>query len=283
MKALANRFPAVVFVVALATGIAFAGEEPEQTDEELTVDEIVDNAVRVSYYQGADGSARVKMTITDPQGRVRNRELSIIRRDDLPKDQEDKDDEFLGDQKFYVYFKRPADVRKMAFMVYKHVNADDDRWLYLSSLDLVKRIASTEERTSFAGSHFYYEDVSGRNKEEDVHELLQTTESYYVVKNTPRDPDLVEFAYYKTWIHRKTFIAVKAEYYDNKGEKYREYKAMKVEHVQGYPTVTRARMTDDRIGGYTDVEYSNVKYNVDLPDEIFTERYLRKAPIKYLR
>jgi len=168
-------------------------------------------------------------------------------------------------------------------MVYKHVNADDDRWLYLSSLDLVKRIASTEERTSFAGSHFFYEDVSGRNKEEDVHELLQTTKSYYVMKNTPKNPDLVEFAHYKTWIHRKTFIVVKAEYYDDKGEKYREYKAVKVEHVQGYPTVTRARMTDDRIGGYTDVEYSSVKYNIGLPDKIFTERYLRKAPIKYLR
>jgi len=48
-----------------------------------------------------------------------------------------------GDQKFYVYFLEPADVRKMVYMVWKHTDRDDDRWLYLPALDLVKRIAAS--------------------------------------------------------------------------------------------------------------------------------------------
>jgi len=82
---------------------------------------------------------------------------------------------------------------------------------------------------------------------------------------------------------KETFLAVKIEYFDSKGEKYREYKALNVEYIQDYPTVTKAKMNDLRTGSETVLEYSNVKYNIDLPENIFTERYLRRAPLKYLK
>jgi len=219
----------------------------------------------------------------DSQDRQRQRELIILRRDDVPAGTDEADDSFLGDQKFYVYFQRPSDVRKMAFMVWKHTDKDDDRWLYLPSLDLVKRIASSEERTSFAGSHFFYEDVSGRNKAEDVHELVEAGETFYVLKSTPKQPDTVEFSYYKMWIHRASFIVTQTIYYDRNDQPYREYKALKVENIQGYPTVAQSQMKDDRIGGYTLIQYNGVRYNSSLPDDLFTERYLRRAPIEHLR
>jgi outer membrane lipoprotein-sorting protein len=167
--------------------------------------------------------------------------------------------------------------------VWKHIKKDDDRWLYLPALDLVKRIAATDKRTSFVGSHFYYEDVSGRSIHDDEHELIDTTEHYYVLKNTPKDKKLVEFAYYKMWIHRKSFIVVKTEYYDEQDRKYRVYEAKGVKTIQGYPTVTKARMTDLKANGHTDLEYEDVKYNIGVPESIFTERYLRRAPREYLR
>lgn len=251
--------------------------------QDLTVDEIVDRALWVNTYQGQDGRARVRMTITDSQGRERSREMIILRRDQVSAEAPEPDETFLGDQKFYVYFQRPSDVRKMAFLVWKHVGTDDDRWLYLPSLDLVKRIASTEERTSFVGTHFFYEDVSGRNKDEDTHELEETTENFYVLKSTPNTPAAVEFAYYRMWIHRGTFVVTQTVYYDVQNKPYREYKALKVETVQGFPTVVQAKMSDERIGGATVIDYTDVRYDQGQPDDIFTERYLRQAPMKYLR
>ena len=171
----------------------------------------------------------------------------------------------------------------MAFLVWKHLDRDDDRWLYLPALDLVKRISSADKRTSFVGSHFFYEDVSGRNINDDAHELLRTTRNYYVLKNTPKKPDTVEFAYFTMWIHRKTFLVIRTDYFDKTGRNYRRYQALKVDFIQGYPTVTKARMTDLRTKGYTDLEYTEVKYDIGLPQSIFHERYLRKAPLKYLK
>jgi len=247
----------------------------------LTVDEIVSMSNRTAYYKDRDGSARVSMEITDSQGRARKREFSILRWDTHGKDQ--KDESYCGDQKYYVYFNLPADVNKMVFMVWKHVKNDDDRWLYLPALDLVKRLSSTEKRTSFVGSDFFYEDVSGRNINDDIHELVKEDETFYVLKNTPKNTGSVEFSSYTAWIHKKTFLTIKVEYFDRKGEKYREYETLKVENIQNYPTVTRSRMKDLRTGSETVLGYTKVKYNVGLPEKIFTERYLRRAPSKYLK
>jgi outer membrane lipoprotein-sorting protein len=261
--------------------VAFSTVAAPADDKTPTVAEIVAKTNQVSYYAGDDGRAQVRMKIVDEQGRERAREFTILRRDDRKEGVEG--DAYCGDQEFYVYFHRPADVNKMVFMVHKHLDRDDDRWLYLPALDLVKRISSADKRTSFVGSHFYYEDVSGRHIADDEHELVETTDNYYVLKNTPKDPQSVEFKYFKMWIHKTSFVVVKTEYYDGNDKKYRTYEAKGVEDVQGFPTVTKSRMTDHRTGGYTEMAYSDVKYNVGLPEDIFTERYLRRPPREYLR
>ena len=275
-----RKVGAVGVIAIVATGWSVPGYAAEDTP---SVDQIVQKANRVAYYQGQDGRAQVSMTITDAQNRQRQREFTILRRDDQPGGKSAEADQVTGEQKFYVYFHRPADVNKMAFMVWKHTDKDDDRWLYLPALDLVKRIAASDERTSFVGSDFFYEDVSGRGTAEDRHELAKTTRSYYLLKNTPKKPDAVEFSYYETWIHRKTFMPVVTDYYDKKGQKYRQYKVLKVETVQGYPTVTKAQMSDLRTKGNTVIEYRDVRYDLGIPDDIFTERYLRNPPHQQLR
>lgn len=250
-------------------------------EAELAVDEIVNKANITAYYQGRSGRAKVSMSIIDSQGRERTRELTILRLDLEPED--DDSDTFMGDQKFYVYFERPADVSRTAYLVHKHVGADDDRWLFLPGLNLVKRVAAGDVRTSFIGSDFFYEDISGRGVEEDNHELIETTDSFYVLKNTPKNPRAVEFDHYKMWIHKTTFIPVKAEYYDAAGTPIREMTAAEVQTIQDYPTVTKSVMKDLRSGSTTTITYSRVDYNIDLTEDIFTERYLRNPPRRLLR
>jgi len=257
-----------LLMASLAAGLlVLSGWQTSKADSP-SVDEIVDRANKAAYYAGDDGRANVTMTITDSQGRVRNREFVILRRD-VNEGRE---------QKFYVYFEKPSDVRKMVFMVHKNIGKDDDRWLYLPALDLVKRIAASDKRTSFVGSNFYYEDVSGRSPKEDTHELVETTDSAYVLKNVPKDPGSVEFSSYTVWIDRKTFMPMKAEYFNKEGRKYRIVEALETKEIQGFPTVTKSRVRDLDSGGETVSEFSDIKYNLGLNDSIFTERYLRRPP-----
>lgn len=267
---------AVMLVFGLAS-TAVCAASPDQ----IAVEQIVGRSNCVAYYQDVDGRAKVSMVITDDQGRERKREFAILRRD--AEGQNDSAKQQCERQKYYVYFRRPADLNRTAFLVWKRPGQDDDRWLYLPALDLVKRIAASDKRTSFIGSHFFYEDISGRAITEDAHELMNTTENYYVLKGVARDPEAVEFAYYSVWIHRDSFMPIKVIYYDKKNEAYRVYEALKVENIDGYPTVVESRMRDLRSGGETVLRFSQVRYGVNVPDDVFSERYLRQPPRSYLR
>lgn len=267
------RSVAITFLLALTLGAA--GRTPEAVAAP-TIDAIVAKTNHAAYYQGKDGRARVKMTITDKQGRTRVRELTVLRRNQ-PGGRD-------GDQQYYVYFHGPADVAKTVFMVHKKVGGgDDDRWLYLPGLDLVKRIAAADKRTSFVGSDFVYEDVSGRGLDEDTHTLTKTTKSYYVLEHVPKDRSKVSFARYVMYVHTGTFLPTKVEYLNAAGATVRVMTVDKVQKIQGHPTMTQVTIEDRTTGSKTTVEYRDVKYDLGLPAEIFTERYLRRVPVKYIK
>jgi len=257
-------------VTAIALGL---GVWPASAQDLTDVNTIIERANNAAYYAGDDGRAEVRMTITDSQGRERIRQFTILRKDIADG----------GDQDYAVLFSRPADVRNTVFLVKKKVNGDDDRWLYLPGLDLVKRIAAGDKRTSFVGSNFYYEDVSGRGIDEDTHELVKPTAEHYVVKNVPKDKGGVEFAWWTATIDKKTFVPVRMEYFDESGDLYRTIEALEVEEIQGNPTVTKMKVDDLRSGGNTVSEFRNIEYNLGIPDDVFTERTLRNPPRQWFR
>ncbi len=232
-----------------------------------SVDEIVTKANQAAYYSGKDGRATVKMVIEDAKGGKRDRAFKILRLNGEG-----------GNQKFYVYFEEPADVRKMAFLVWKNATGEDDRWLWLPALNLVKRIAPGDKRTSFVGSDFVYEDVSGRRLSDDSHELVKEENGQYLLKNVPKSTTGVDFAYYLMWIDKGSYLPRKAEYYDAQGKLFRTVEALKVETIEGLPTVTVSRVKDLRTGSTTNLTFSDIHYNLGLEDRIFTERFLRRPP-----
>jgi hypothetical protein len=238
----------------------------------LGADEIVRRANLAAYYAGEDGRSEARMRIFDSQGREQRRQFTVLRRDL----------EEGGDQQFLVVFSQPSDVRGTTFLVHKHVQGEDDRWLFLPGLDLVKRIAAGDKRTSFVGSHYYYEDVSGRRPDEDQHELVEVDEEHYLLKHTPRDPSSVEFADYTTWIDRQTFLPMKIEYRGAGGQPIRRVEVLQVEEVQGHPTVTASRISNLPEGGHTELEFRYIAYDIGMPDDLFGERSLRYPPAQWL-
>ena len=259
-------------LTVLLAGLLFVAL-PVRAAEILPVAEIVARANRAAFYAGSDGIADVRMTITDARGRQRQREMRILR----------KDVQEGGEQKFFVYFTSPADVARTVFMVWKHSGRDDDRWLYLPAMDLVRRISATDKRSQFVGSHFVYEDISGRALDADTHELVSADGDVYLVKNVPLEKKGVEFAWYHVWIDKATFMPVKAEYYDAAGTLLRRITAQERRDIQGQPTVVRSQAEDLRQGGSTLLEFQDVRYDAGLEDDIFEERYLRRPPVQWVK
>ncbi|MBI5683065.1 MAG: outer membrane lipoprotein-sorting protein [Deltaproteobacteria bacterium] len=238
-----------------------------------TGDEVVKKSQAAFHYQGKDFKARVIMKLISKGGKERLRELKMLRKNY---------GESGGDQKFFMYFFQPADVKDMTFMVYKYPAKDDDRWLFVPAINMVRRIAAQDKTSSFVGSDFTYEDISGRDIEDDNHTIVKEEKigenDCYVIKSAPKRGD-VDYSYKLSWIDKTHFLPIKEEYYDRKGELYKVFSADEIKDVKGFPTIAKRTMKNLQSGHSTEVAYIKSDYNIGIEDSLFSERFL-KQPLK---
>ena len=258
---------AIAVIVSFALfGSAFAA----------TADEIMKKSQAAFLYQGKDFKARVMMKLVSKGGQERIREMTMLRKNF---------GEIGGNQKYFMYFFQPADVKDMTFMVYKYPAKDDDRWLFIPAINMVRRIAAQDKRSSFVGSDFTYEDVSGRDIEDDMHSLMKEEKlggkDSYVIKSTPKAAD-VDYSYKLSWIDKANHLPLKEEYYDKRGELYKVFSADEIKDVKGFPTITRRSMKNLQSGHTTEVSYSKTDYNIGIEDSLFSERFLKQPPKKWI-
>ena len=241
----------------------------------LSADEIVKRSLETFYAGGADLCVRVEMKLINPQGKTRERAMTLLRLNLGT----------AGEQRYYIYFHSPADVKGTSFMVWKYPGKDSDRWIYVPALKLVKRIAADDKRSSFVGSDFTYEDVSGRNLTDESHVLLREEDfngrPAFVVESRPKAP--VDYSRRVSWIDRERFVPLKEEFFDAQDGLLRVFAADRVEQVGPHWTVTARSMKNVQSGHRTEVVFREVEYDVGLKPDIFTERYLRDAPAQWVR
>lgn len=248
---------------------------PLRTSAQPSPQEIADRSLQAFYYPAADMSVRLSMTLTNSQGKKRQRNMTLLR----------WNSEKEGDQRYFVYFHSPSDVKGMTFMVWKYRGGDDDRWIFIPSLNMVRRIAANDKRSSFVGSDFTYEDVSGRDVGDENHTLLRTEDlngrTSFVLESRPVGS--AAYARRVSWIDAERWLPLKEEYFDSRDQKVREFTADEVEEIGGYWTITKRSMRNLQTGHRTEVTFSSIEYNVGLEESLFTERYLRQPPRRWIR
>jgi hypothetical protein len=242
----------------------------------LTGEEVMRTSQAAFLYAGQDFKARVVMKLINRDGHERLRELTMLRKNIAAPG---------GEQKYLMYFFQPADVKGMTFMIYKYPAKDDDRWLFVPAINMVKRIAAQDKRSSFVGSDFTYEDVSGRDIEDDVH-VIEREEKVgnrdcYLVKSAPRGKD-ADFGHKLTWVDKANFLPLKEEQYDKRGNLYKLFTVDEVMDIKGFPTPTRRTMKNLQTGHRTEVAYVKTDYDLGIEESLFSERFLRQPPRKWI-
>jgi hypothetical protein len=266
----------------LGSSLAYPQELPKQ-DQQLTATEIIERSQLAFYYPGNDMKSRITMDLIDEDGGRRTRVMTMLRRDHAEG----------GNQKYFIYFHEPGDVRRMTFMVWKDPKKEDDRWVFVPAVDLIRRIAADDKRSSFVGSDFTHEDVSGRDVDSDTHTVLREEQlgekTCYVIQSVPKVA--ADYTQRLSWIDQENFLPLKEEYYDAQQELFRVFTADQIEQISGeednnqeaFPTVTKRTMKNLKSGHRTEVTYTSISYNLDLEDEDFSERRMRRPPRAWIR
>lgn len=276
--------------ILLALSLVAHGSSAEVTDSSDATHPaaILEKSQQAFYAAGADMKADVTMELITSDGKQRTRALTMLR---LNGAQRAMNVPGGAEQKYFLYFREPSDVRRMTFLVWKYPEKEDDRWIYIPAVDLVRRVAASDTRSSFVGSDFTYEDISGRDISADTHKVLREeklgSNDCYVIQSTPKET--LDYVRRIAWIDKTTYLPLKEEYYDLQNELARVFTADRIENVTAggdsgaIPTVMKRTMRNAKSGHRTEVTFKSVSFNVGLTDDIFTERYLRHAPSKWVQ
>ncbi|MCR4340587.1 MAG: outer membrane lipoprotein-sorting protein [Gemmatimonadaceae bacterium] len=263
-------------ITTAAGGLALLATMSVVTSAQEPPTQIMVRSQEAFLAAGNDMVARITMKLINKAGKERLRDLTMLRRD-LE----------IGNQKYFMYFHQPADVRAMTFMVWKYPGRDDDRWVFVPAIKLVRRIAADDSRSSFVGSDFTYDDISGRDIELDRHTLLKEEAvggtPCYVIESVPTSGSASEYGRKLSWIAKDSWLPLKEEYYDRRAQLARVFTADEVQTIGGHPTVMRRTMRDVKRAHRTEVAFESVRYDVGLTEALFAERYLREPPAEWIR
>ena len=261
-------------VVRLFLGVALlAALASPAAAQKLTLpaaDPLMERCVRAWYYAGTDAIAKLRMEIVNREGEKRYRVMTMLR-----KNMGDR-----GEQRYLIYFHEPGDVRRMTCMVWKHVNANDERWMFVPAANRVRRVAAPE-RSRFLGSDFTREEFAGRAAGADAHRVdryeLYEGHPCWVVESVPKKP--VEHTRMTTWVDTTTFIPWKQEFRDRRGTLFRTYTTDKVGEFASsagrkYLTITERTLWGRDNASYTKLYFESVLYDVGISDADFAAAHL---------
>lgn len=273
-----NGFLPFLMLAALgAAGVATT--VPAKADTLPAGNEVVERINAVD--DGQHVTSELAMILTDSSGKERKRWVTSYRK-------------YFGDEKKTVlFFREPTNVRGTGFLTYDYPDADkdDDQWLYLPALRKVRRISASNRGDYFLGTDFTYEDIklAGRVDKDDYTYTVEKQSTLEVdgevvdvllVEATPKTREIAdELSYGKTrlWVNTANWVVVKSEFWDPKGNRLKTYTASDIRQVDGIWTRHQLDIENHLTGHHSRFLFSDVDYQTDVPDRLFTSRALVKG------
>lgn len=183
----------------------------------------------------------------------------------------------VGDKQSFTEYLSPA--REQGT---KMLKLEDKLWIYSPTTDRTIQISGHMLRQSVMGSDLSYEDMMDDRKLTDIYDGVVIGEEEtgsrkcYLLEMTAKVDDA---AYHmrRMWIDTERFVPLKEELYAKSGQLLKRTTLSEVKKIQGrwFPTVMVYKDMMKQ-GEGTEFKVLNAKFDVDIPEYIFTKAALKQ-------
>lgn len=164
------------------------------------------------------------------------------------------------------------------------LNNADDIWMYFPRTNRVRKLATHAKKQKMEGSDFSYEDMgSGDAWTEDfISRLLEDEKigdiSCYKLELTIKKDAESGYSRMVMWINKENFVPLQIDYYDENDPTLhlKRLTISDIRIIEDVPTPMKVVMLDLQDNTDTIMEYENITYKQDLPDNLFTERGMKE-------
>ncbi|MEW6297928.1 MAG: outer membrane lipoprotein-sorting protein [Thermodesulfobacteriota bacterium] len=175
-----------------------------------------------------------------------------------------------GGKRTLLVMLEPQHLRGTVLLIGERRGQPDIMWTYSPVLRRVRALVPVESYQRFLDTDFTYADL-GFVSRQGAYRLLGEEEYQgtraYKVELVPE-----EQWYYSriiTWIAADSLLPLRRDFYDRAGRLWKSEFFEEVATIDGKPTPLRVRMHDVRQDTVTELRVSDVRTDVELPDELF--------------
>ncbi len=182
-----------------------------------------------------------------------------------------------GKDKTLIVILSPAKERGMATL-----KLGKNVWNYLPSIERTIKLPPSMMGQSWMGSHFTNDDlVKEYSLERDYNAKLvrEDAEKYYLILY-PKETAAVVWGKIEVEVKKRIYVPLRAVYYDERGEKIRELVYSDIRKVgRRYFPFHWVLHPLKKPGEKTELKIIKIKFDVPIPDKIFTLRYLKRQKL----
>lgn len=246
-------------IIIITVGLLYA------QDEELTGKEIIEKANELLSPESSYG--KLKMTIVTTSGSKRTFVYESWSKNE--------------GEKNLIRYLEPRRVKDQAVLM---LNNADDIWMYFPRTKRVRKMATHAKKQKMQGSDFSYEDMgSGGSFIDDFtakrleDEEMEGFQCYKVELTRKSDSDM-SYSRLIMWVIMDNFYPLVIDYYDedNPDRKIKRLIQSDIKIIDEIPTAMKMVMKNLNDNTQTEMELLEAHYNIELSDQLFTERELRK-------
>lgn len=159
----------------------------------------------------------IKMVITDTDGSKKERQLTILRKNDK-------------ESRALIRLQKPSDLKGLSLLTVASKDKED-QWLYLPSDKKSRRILGSNKKGKFLDSEIAYEDLRISTYKDFNNKILKEDGKIVEIESIAKPNAETSYSKVITWISKADSRIEKVEYYDKEG------KLLKRAHFQNYKKI----------------------------------------------
>jgi hypothetical protein len=184
-------------------------------------------------------------------------------------------------EKSLMKYLEPGRVKGQTILMLNNAN---DIWTYFPKTKRVRKLATHAKKQKVQGSDFSYEDMGSSNEFIDdynsvlIGEEQKNEKLCYKLELTKKEDSDAGYSCLVFWVEKETYVPVVISYYHEKDSTLLEKELFlsDMEIVDGIPTPMKMVMYNRLDNTKTSMITKEVAYDVDLPDNLFTEMGMKK-------
>ena len=258
------KTPLGIFASAI-TALSVLVFSPSSSESAPSPKQLIDKAVDNQIFNLAGAELKMAMLLRNKRGDKRERKMQTLTR---------RKDNLNRTVTRFVY---PPDVARTAFLFTENRGRDDDQYMFLPAINVIRRIVGSQKDASFMGSDFTYADLESRDHDRATHKKLPDaklgTSACHVIESKPKNKTYSKLV---SWIRKKDNVFLRIQYFDKKGRLLKVFFSKEIKKVGNQRVLTRFKLSNKQTGHSTVIAITDIKLRSDLGDDLFTKRALKK-------